>query len=176
MPLEDFDNLNLKSKIKSCFKDKDKLRRALREGKSAQQILGVTQEQMTLLHQAARALLEGGKFQDAANAFLFLATLHPKGGDYWIGLGLSLSKQGDLEGAKDAYELATLCEDENPLPYFHLAKILFSMNDREATLEALDWTLALAGDEEKFREIKEEAKKAKKILEKKSSRGRLDSF
>lgn len=170
MPHDDLESLNFSEKLNRCFKNKEKLRRDIESGKSAQNILGVSNKDMHLLHQAARSLLEGGKLESAANAFLFLATLNPKEGDYWFGLGTALVQQGDLEGARDALELSTLCGGENPLPYFQLAKILFGMGEREATLEALDWTLEMASHDEKYSAIKKEAEAAKKLLQKPKKR------
>ena len=112
MPQDDLESLNFNEKLKLCFKNKEKLRREIEKGKSAQTILGVSDKDMQLLTQAARSLLEGGKADAAANAFLFLATLNPKEGDYWLGLGSALIEQGDLEGARDALELSTLCGGE----------------------------------------------------------------
>lgn len=170
MPHDDLESLNFSEKLNSCFKNKEKLRKEIESGKSAQTILGVSEKDMHLLHQAAHTLLEGGKLEAAANAFLFLATLNPKEGDYWYGLGTVLLQQGDVEGAKDALELSTLCGGENPLPYFQLAKILFGMGDREATLEALDWTLEMANHDDKYKSIREEAEAAKKLLKKPKKR------
>jgi|GEM_PF-1110595 len=170
MPHDDLESLNFSEKLEKCFKNKEKLRRDIQGGKSAQSLLGVSDKEMHALYQAARALLEGGKFEAAANAFLFLATLNPKEGDYWFGLGSALVKQGDLEGARDALELSTLCGGENPLPYFQLAKILFGLGEREATLEALDWTLEMSSHDEKYSAIREEAEAAKKLLKKPKKR------
>lgn len=166
MPQDDLESLNFNEKLNSCFKNKEKLRREIEKGKSAQKILGVSDKDMQVLSQAARSLLEGGKTEAAANAFLFLATLNPKEGDYWLGLGSALIQQGDLEGARDALELSTLCGGEDPSPYLQLAKLLFGMGEREATLEALDWTLEIASHDDKYKSIREEAEAAKKLLKK----------
>ena len=170
MPHDDLESLNFSEKLKSCFKNREKLRREIESGKSAQNILGVSDKDMLLLYQAARALLDGGKIDADANAFLFLATLNPKEGDYWLGLGSALVQAGDVEGARDALELSTFCGGEDPLPYFHLAKLLFGMGEREATLEALDWTLEMASHDDKYKSIREEATAAKKLLKKPKKR------
>ena len=70
----------------------------------------------------------------------------------------------DYELAIDAYEMAAVCQVQDPTPYFYLAKCLFAIHDRSSALLALDLAIEYAGVNEKFKDIKKEAQKAKKIL------------
>ena len=70
----------------------------------------------------------------------------------------------EYEAAIDAYEMAAVCEIENPVPYFYLAKCLFAVHERESTMMALDLAIEYAGDQDEFANLKKKAKAAKKLL------------
>lgn len=155
---------NLPKKVKDKLKDHERVKRELQEGKSAQDILEISNESMTDFYQAAYKLFVGKRYTDAANAFLFLVTLNPYHHDYWLGLGMAAQMCQEYESAIDAYEMAAICQVESPVPYFYLAKCLFAIHDRESALMALDLAIEYAGDSDEFSEIHDQAVKAKAIL------------
>src|SRR5690348_11915475 len=105
---DDLSEFELSKQAKEKLKDKKLLKKELAEGKSAQEILGFSQETMAKFYKAAYELFEHKRYQDAAHAFLFLATLNPHQHEYWLGLGMSTQLCQDYEAAIDAYELAAL--------------------------------------------------------------------
>ena len=147
----------ISKKVKEKLKDKKKLHRELAAGKSAQEVIGFSDAAMAELYGAARQLMEHRRYVDAANAFLFLATLNAYQHDYWLGLGMSTQLCGDFEGAIDAYEMAAICDVDNPVPYFYLAKCLFATHERSNSREALLITIEYAGDHPQYQELKEQA-------------------
>lgn len=161
---DDFSEFLLSSKAKSQVMNKNLLKQELVEGKNAQELLGFTFETMAKFYRAAYQLFEQHLYIDAANAFLFLATLNSHHHDYWLGLGMSLQLCHEYEPAIDAYELAALCDIESPVPYFYLAKCLFAIHDRESSLQALELAIETAGDIEEYSELKRQAQMAKQIL------------
>jgi type III secretion system low calcium response chaperone LcrH/SycD len=154
----------LSKKIKEKLKNKKLLKKELSEGKSAQEILEFSDSTMGKFYQAAYTLLEHNRYADAANAFLFLATLNPHIHDYWLGLGMATQMNKDYESAIDAYELAALNDFSNPIPFFYLAKCLFAIHDRESAIQALDLAIETAADLDEYAELKHQAEEAKKIL------------
>lgn len=159
--LADF-KLSKKAKLK--LKDKEKLKKELAAGKTAQQIMGFTDEAMAKFYGAAYRLFEARHFRDAANAFLFLVTLNPYNHDYWLGLGMATQMNGDYEPAIDAYEMAAICRLESPVPYFYLAKCLFAIHDRESALQALELAIEYSGEGLEFSTLKQQAIAARDLL------------
>lgn len=166
---DDLNEFRLSDQAKEKLKDKNLLKKELAEGKTAQEIMGFSNETMSKFYQAAYYLFENKRYQDAANAFLFLATLNPHTHDYWLGLGMSTQLCRDYESAIDAYELAALCDISSPVPYFYLAKCLFAIHDRESALQALDLAIETADDLKDYAELKHQAEMAKDILLKQGS-------
>jgi type III secretion system low calcium response chaperone LcrH/SycD len=156
---------SISTKVKNKLRDKKTLQRELAEGKSAQEVIGFSDESMTELYKAACQLMDHRRFVDAANAFLFLATLNAYEHEYWLGLGMCTQLYGDFEGAIDAYELAAICDVENPIPYFYLAKCLFATHERENAREALQITIDYAGNHPHYQELKKQAMEALILLE-----------
>ena len=159
--LEEF---KLSKKAKEKLKDKALLKRELAAGKTPQEILGFSNEIMAKFYRAAYSLFEGKRYTDAANAFLFLVTLNTHNHDYWLGLGMATQMTGDFEAAIDAYEMAAMTDTESPVPYFYLAKCLFSSHDRDSALQALELALEYAADREEYADLKEQALAAKELL------------
>lgn len=162
--MEEIDNFELSKKVKKKLENLSKLKRELQAGKTGQEVLELPDEIMAKFYKAAYQLFEHGKHLDAADAFLFLVTLNPHVYEYWLGLGMSLQLDGQLDGAVDAYEMAAMCRATDPVPYFYLAKCLFGLHERETTLQALDIAIEYADDLEEFQELKEQAQEAKRLL------------
>jgi type III secretion system low calcium response chaperone LcrH/SycD len=154
----------ISKKAKEKLKNRTLLRRELAAGRSPQEIIGFSDAAMGEFYRSACELLEHGHYMDAANAFLFLATLNAYQHDYWLGLGMATQLYGDFDGAINAYELAAICDVDNPIPYFYLAKCLFSTHDRESAREALEVTITCAGTHPHYQELKKQAIAALKLL------------
>lgn len=161
---EDIGEFSISKKVKAKLKNKKFLKKELAEGKTAQEIMGFTNEDLAKFYGAAYRLFEGHRYTDAANAFFFLVTLNPYNHDYWLGLGMSTQLGGNYEAAIDAYEMAAICEIDNPVPYFYLAKCLFAIHDRESALQALDLAIEYAENNSDFQELAHQAKAARSIL------------
>jgi type III secretion system low calcium response chaperone LcrH/SycD len=161
---DDLSEFRLSAKAKAKLKNMKLLKKELAEGRTAQEIMGFSDETMSKFYKAAYLLFEHKRYSDAANAFLFLATLNPYNHDYWLGLGMCTQMCHEYEAAIDAYELAALCDISSPVPYFYLAKCLFAIHDRESALQALDLAIETADELADYAELKEQAQKAKDIL------------
>ncbi|MDB2613863.1 SycD/LcrH family type III secretion system chaperone [Chlamydiales bacterium] len=162
--MKDKDFFTLSNSVKKKLKDKKRVKKELSEGKTGQEVLELSDKQMKMLYKGAYTLFEGGKYLDSADAYLFLVTLNPHNYDYWLGLGMSLQLSGNIDGAIDAYEMASLIRIYDPVPYFYLSKCLFSLHQRDSTLQALDLAIENAGDIEEFQDIKTQALAAKNLL------------
>lgn len=163
---DELGEFKLSKKVKEKLKDHAYLKKEFSKGKTAQQIMEFSDDTMAKFYKAAYHLFEHQKYSDAANAFMFLVTLNPHNHDYWLGLGMATQLLGDFESAIDAYEMAALYEIDNPVPYFYLAKCLFAMHDRQSALQALDLALEYADDKAEYRDLKNQAQKARSLLAK----------
>ena len=161
---EDIGEFKLSKKVKEKLKNKALLKKELASGKTAQEIMGFSEETMAKFYGAAYRLFENRHFTDAANAFLFLVTLNPYHHEYWVGLGMSSQMNGDYEAAVDAYEMAAICKIDSPVPYFYLAKCLFAMHDRESALQALNLAIEYSGDNPEYADLKQQAIQARTLL------------
>lgn len=161
---DEIEEFKISKKVRAKLSDKEWLRKEFAKGKSGQEILGFSDHTMAKFYGAAYKMFEHRKYSDAANAFLFLVTINAFNHDYWLGLGMATQMLGDFEGAVDAYEMAAITDVNNPIPYFYLAKCLFAMHDRDSALEAINLALEYAGDEEKYADLKEQARAAKALL------------
>lgn len=158
-------DFKVSEKVKKKLKNRSKLKKELSEGKTAQEIMEFSDKTVARFYEAAYRLFQANRYEDAANAFLFLVTLNPYNHDFWLGLGMSAQMLGDQEAALDAYEMAASCQIDNPVPYFYLAKILFESNDRDNALEALNLAIEYAGEHPDYAELKKQAEDVKKKLE-----------
>lgn len=140
------------------------LKKQLAQERHPQDILGFSNDTMDKFYLAAKELFQNKHYKDAADAFLFLATLNPTHYDYWLGFGAATQWCGEYENAIDAYEMAALCQLNNPIPYLHLAKCLFSIHDRESALQAIEMALEYSEGDSNYTEVYHQAKAAKELL------------
>lgn len=161
---EELGDCDLSKRITAHLKNRILFKKELGEGKSAQEILGVSTETTARFYEAAYRLFEGKRYSEAADAFLFLVTLNPQNHDYWLGLGMSTQMKGNYEEAIDAYEMSAVCEMDNPVSYFYLAKCLFAIHDRESALQAIDLALEYAEERDEYQELRQQALAARALL------------
>jgi len=160
---DDFRDFYISDELKKKLKSKEWIKKELAKGKSAQEILQISDEVMQKLYNAAYRLFDNARYVDAADAFLFLVTLNPRNYEYWLGLGLCAQLNREYEAAFDAYEMAAYQNLESPLPYFYLAKCLFAMHDRDSALLAIDLAIDFS-DSDEYADIHQEALAAKRAL------------
>lgn len=161
---DDLSEFYLSTEAKFKLKNRALLVGELISGRTPQQILAFSDDTMAKFYRTAYQLFEQQHNKEAANAFLFLATLNPYNHEYWLGLGMATQLCHDYEGAIDAYELAAFNDINSPVPYFYLAKCLFAIHDRENALQALNLAIETADEYEEYAELKEQAETAKRLL------------
>jgi len=149
---------------KERLRDRKGLQSALDKGKSGQEIVGFSDEAMAKFYGAAYAIFEREEYEEAEDAFLFLATLNPNIYDHWLGLGMARQMGKKFEEAIDAYELAAIHQLDSPVPYFFLGKCFFAIHERDSALYALELAIEYAAEIPAYEELKSEALAAKEIL------------
>lgn len=131
---------------------------------SVQDAIGYSDATMAKFYAAAHHLFLTKQYADAADAFLFLVGLNPAIADYWLGLGMASQMTQDFDGAIDCYELAAMCELDNPVPYLYLGKCLFALHERDSALAAFQLAIDYAANRSEFRELKKAATKGRDLL------------
>ena len=94
-------------------------------------------EDLELLYSVATSLHHAGEATQAGEIFHQLALANPLTQKYWKGIGSCFQSENCWEKAAKAWEMATLIQREDPLPYVHLAECCFAMDNIKKALEAL---------------------------------------
>ena len=126
-----FDDYKIPDEILLELQKPGELRNQIDAGKSLQEIIGYTDEFMQELYNAAHDVFQEGRFQEAADGFLFLTTLNPYVYAYWVALGMSQQLLEEYEQALLAYECAGKIEVACPIPDYYMAACQLLMNDQE---------------------------------------------
>ena len=80
-------------------------------GHVPQDILGISDDQLSGMYQVAWAFLENEQNPDAVRAFTFLCNVHPYVPDFWYGLGKALR---GCEQPEDALSMLLVAETMDP--------------------------------------------------------------
>lgn len=146
--------------------DPEYLHKQIEQGMTFQEILGYDEAQMEKFYGAAYDLFQEGRYQDAADGFVFLTTLNPYVHNFWLGLGMSEQLNEEYESAIVAYGMATMTDMESPVPHYHTAKCHYLMGDTDTALSFLNLAIELAADREPYTALKADAIATKARLEK----------
>jgi len=93
----------------------------------------------------AFGLYERGDYEGAAQLFTQLVLTDPYSPHYWQGLASCKQMSQDYKAALHAWGVLALLREEDPLPHFHAAECLLSLEEKEEALKALDAALQFAG-------------------------------
>ena len=158
-------NFTLSDALREKLKNPNFVADQLASGASAQKIAGFSDETMALFYGAAHKLFDRQKYQEAANAVLFLLSLNSFMYEYWLGYGMASQMLNAFETAIDAYEVAAILEVENPVSYFYLSKCLFAIHDRPNARQAIELAIEYAGDHPQYQDLKAQALAVERLLE-----------
>lgn len=162
--MEDFDEFKIPEIKREILNDPQKLQQQIASGKTFQEIIGYTDLTMDKFYVAARQLFEKQRYEESADAFLFLTTMNPFVHHYWLGLGMSEQLIDEPFAALMAYNMAILIDKSNPIPHYHSATCYRALHDLDNAVLCLDETILAAGDKEDHAQIKQQALSAKKLI------------
>ena len=110
-----------------------------------QELLNISDSALSVMFVGAHLLQTASKYDQAAKAFQALTLLHPKIGDFWIGLGAALEMQDKKEEALDAFRAAAILEPSNAAGYQQAAILAYELDDYKGACEiiqgAKDWMI-----------------------------------
>jgi type III secretion system low calcium response chaperone LcrH/SycD len=96
-----------------------------------------TQEDVSLLYSLGVNLYDRGDYSDAKIVFQRLVLAQPHEKRFWIALGAALQMMQCYEEALPPWAMASLIQDQDPLPHFHAAECLFAVSKHEEAHKAL---------------------------------------
>lgn len=119
-----------------------------------QELLEVSDETINLYYKAALQLLEEKRWEDAADAFLFLILLSPWVHNYWIGAGIADQSQGKFNDAIHYYTMAELTDPKDPILHANSFQCHVALKEMEAAKNSLLQALECCGDQPEHAELK----------------------
>ena len=120
------------------------------------EILGITEKKVSSIpldkerefYAVAFGLYEKGDYRGAAALFTQLVLTDPFSEHYWQGLASSKQMASEYQAAMHAWSMVALLKEGDPLPHFHAAECLLSLDDKAEALKALDAALNFCKDEQ----------------------------
>lgn len=162
--MEDSEEFKIPKIDQEILNDPLKLQEQIASGKTFQEIIGYTDETMDQFYHAARRLFEKQRYEDSADAFIFLTTMNPFVSQYWLGLGMSEHLKDEHFDALMAYNMAILIDKNNPIPHYHSAACHRALHDLDTARLCIDEAISLAGNRQQHAQLKEQAIAFKKVL------------
>jgi len=123
--------------------EQEALKKALRKiGKSVESHgmlppTSFTHEDISLLYSLGVNLYDHSQYEDAKVIFQRLVLAKPHEQRFWVALGACLQMLRSYEEALTAWAMASLIEDQDPIPHFHAAECLFSSEKYSEAYKAL---------------------------------------
>jgi len=96
-----------------------------------------TEEDVHLLYELGFNLYQVGDYKKGEEIFKRLVIACPLEKNHWRGLGSCLQMQQKYEEALVSWSMCTIVDPQNPLPHFHAAECLFSLDQLDDALQAL---------------------------------------
>jgi hypothetical protein len=126
---------------------------------SIQERLGFSNEEMIAAYEYGSALYQDQLYEQAGNIFLILTLLKSTVSSFWIGFGLTEEMSSNYHSAGISYLMALHNDPEKLDLAIQSACCFFTIKEYEIAKEILLAAIEKAGTEEKYRTIKEHAKR-----------------
>ena len=108
-------------------------------------------------------LYESGDYARAVHYFTKLVLTEPYLQKNWRGLASCRQMLKEYDRATYAWAIVAFLEEEDPLPHFHAAECLFSLNNKEDGLKALYAALALINNASQQAHLKDKINMLKQV-------------
>lgn len=137
----------------------------MNRGENLQSILGWSDEIVATMFQAARSLYEQKRYDEAADAFVFLVTINPTVPSFWISAGMVAEAQQDAEKAVQAYRMAILYGADHYPSYAHAARCYMEQGRRREALAVVTLAEEVAQSRDDLGELGEKIQKIRNYIE-----------
>lgn len=150
----------------------EKIIEGLANGHTLKAIHGLDERDMEAVYGLAHSLYQGGRYDKAKSAFKFLCMYDHTEPKWWVGLGATMQRLKDFEGAVKAYGYATLMDVEDPKPQLHAGYCLLALEKYDEAQAALEGTVIASGTDPKNKEFKAQAEALLKVVAAKKAEGK----
>lgn len=103
-----------------------------------QDACGLSNSSLEALYEQAYDHYTSGRGLEAARSFGLLIALNPFQQKFWMGLAASQHLEQQYEKALQAYALAALLDDQDPVPHYHAAQCYLAMGNKRDAIKALE--------------------------------------
>lgn len=143
------------------------LSQAVKQGAMPKTALQIDDDTMEGIYYQAYNLYNQGRYQDATHIFRLLLMLDYTAPKYSLGMAACMHRMKDYFNAICVYFVAGTLEPNNPLPYYHASDCFLKLGEFNGAYYALQLAIEEAGDQEKYKVIKERSEIMRKSLVKK---------
>jgi tetratricopeptide (TPR) repeat protein len=109
-----------------------------------QAVLGFADDILLDMYEVAFGLFEAKRYTECIDAFIFLTTVNPNVGSFWLGLGSALQMDARLDEALAAYKIAITKDPERLDGYLYAARCCMQLKDYDEGARICDVALELA--------------------------------
>lgn len=95
-------------------------------------------DDLRIIYSLAYTLYQGGDYAQARPVFQQLAAFKPFEQKYWLGLGACYQMEKSYDEALKAWAMASLLNDQDPLPHFHAAECYGEIGNIAEGMKAAD--------------------------------------
>ncbi len=129
------------------------------QGKTPREAMGFPLEDIAAIYNFAYSYYSKGQYKEAIELYKMLATLDPTYPNFATSLGVCYHQQKDYEKAIAAYTLAITYSTRDPIPYYYLYDCYMHINEKLVAGMMIAYAIHEAGDQEKYKKIKERSQK-----------------
>lgn len=120
-------------------------------------VLGITDESAEGIYGQAYLLYNTGRYRDAAEVFRLLIMLNSTEPKYLIGLAACHHMQKDYQAAGSTYNLASIIDPDNPIPFFHASDCYLQLGDKASAAAMLEMAVTRAKGKPQYATLKQRA-------------------
>lgn len=113
----------------------------LKESQTIQDVLGYTNDMMAEIYSLAHRYHEEGDQEKSANLFVYLATLNPYSGWFWLGLGNAMQAQKRYDEALYAFAITLNCIPYEIEGYSSIARCYLERKNFDEAINILKYGL-----------------------------------
>jgi type III secretion system low calcium response chaperone LcrH/SycD len=134
--------------------------------RSLKEVLGVRDGELRSLAEAAQRLFVARRYEEAADAFLLVASLDPCEQEHWMRMATSEQLAERYQRAIDGFGMAAWTHPDDPTPHFHLADCYMQEGRWERAVKALTLAIECIGEDPDRERLMEKAKEIRDSLKK----------
>jgi type III secretion system low calcium response chaperone LcrH/SycD len=146
--------------------------KALQKGASIKDVLGIADASIESVYGQAYLLYNTGRYRDAAEIFRLLIMLNSTEPKYLMGLAACYHMLKEYLSAASTYNLVSIIDPNNPIPYFHASDCYIHTGDKTAAAVMLEMAVKRAGDKPEFATLLQRAAITLDALKKEITQGK----